>query len=166
MGLERATLAKADQRLRAELDHGDGVQLVKVPVSDAVWATWRRYCEVVGVTMGQGISVLLQNELSKIADVDVLGLVDRLKTEEAELRDRTEKLEESERANAKKANDLATLDQELRIRERALAQRTRGLTGTDQRGTGADRGRKLGRNELCWCGSEKKYKVCHLPYDG
>lgn len=156
MGLERATLAKADQRLRAELDHADGVQLVKVPVSAAVWATWRRYCEVVGVTMGQGISVLLQNELSRIADVDVLGLVDRLRAEEAALRDRAEKLDESERVNAKRAKDLAALDQELRRRERALEQRARNLTGTDQRVTGAGRDRKPGRNEPCWCGSGRK----------
>lgn len=24
---------------------------------------------------------------------------------------------------------------------------------------------ELGRNELCWCGSGKKYKKCHLPQD-
>jgi hypothetical protein len=23
----------------------------------------------------------------------------------------------------------------------------------------------LGRNDLCWCGSGKKYKKCHLPAD-
>jgi hypothetical protein len=23
----------------------------------------------------------------------------------------------------------------------------------------------LGRNDLCWCGSGKKYKKCHLPKD-
>lgn len=23
----------------------------------------------------------------------------------------------------------------------------------------------LGRNDLCWCGSGKKYKRCHLPQD-
>ncbi len=26
-------------------------------------------------------------------------------------------------------------------------------------------GVKPGRNELCWCGSGKKYKKCHLPED-
>ena len=165
MGLERATLAKADQRLRAELDHGDGVQLVKVPVSAAVWATWRRYCEVVGVTMGQGISLLLQNELSKIADVDVGGLIDRLKAEEAKLRDRADKLDESERANTRRAEDLAVREQKLRVREGELDQRERDLAGTDPRLTGAGRSRKPGRNEACWCGSGKKYKVCHLPQD-
>jgi uncharacterized protein YecA (UPF0149 family) len=25
--------------------------------------------------------------------------------------------------------------------------------------------RKLGRNDLCWCGSGKKYKRCHLEED-
>ena len=25
--------------------------------------------------------------------------------------------------------------------------------------------RNLGRNELCWCGSGKKYKKCHLMED-
>ncbi len=24
---------------------------------------------------------------------------------------------------------------------------------------------KLGRNDLCWCGSEKKYKKCHFNFD-
>lgn len=24
---------------------------------------------------------------------------------------------------------------------------------------------KIGRNELCWCGSKKKYKNCHLDWD-
>ena len=24
---------------------------------------------------------------------------------------------------------------------------------------------KLGRNDICWCGSNKKYKSCHLTFD-
>lgn len=24
---------------------------------------------------------------------------------------------------------------------------------------------KIGRNELCYCGSQKKYKVCHEKFD-
>jgi len=24
---------------------------------------------------------------------------------------------------------------------------------------------KLGRNDMCWCGSGKKYKACHLALD-
>ncbi len=25
--------------------------------------------------------------------------------------------------------------------------------------------KNVGRNDACWCGSGKKYKVCHLPAD-
>jgi hypothetical protein len=41
------------------MDHEEGVQLVKVPVSDAVWSTWRRYCEAAGIPMGRALAILL-----------------------------------------------------------------------------------------------------------
>ena len=25
--------------------------------------------------------------------------------------------------------------------------------------------KKLGRNDPCWCGSQKKYKHCHMDFD-
>jgi hypothetical protein len=52
--LDREALAKIDRRIFSEFDHAEGVHLVKVPVSDAVWSTWRRYCEAVGLSMGEG----------------------------------------------------------------------------------------------------------------
>ncbi|MDH3189054.1 MAG: hypothetical protein OEM39_00190 [Acidimicrobiia bacterium] len=52
--MDRRILAKVDQRLRSELDHEAGTQLVKVPVSGAVWSTWRRHCEAVGDVDGSG----------------------------------------------------------------------------------------------------------------
>ena len=42
--------------------------MVKVPVSDATWSTWRRYCDVVEVTMGQGIAGLVVHELATVVD--------------------------------------------------------------------------------------------------
>jgi uncharacterized protein YecA (UPF0149 family) len=30
---------------------------------------------------------------------------------------------------------------------------------------GQSQTRNIGRNELCWCGSGKKYKKCHLMED-
>ena len=54
MTLIRGTLAKIDRRILAEFDHTDGVQLVKVSVCDAVWSTWRRYCNAVGGHDGTG----------------------------------------------------------------------------------------------------------------
>jgi hypothetical protein len=55
MALNRQTLAKVDARLRSEMEHDEGIHLVKVPVSEAVWSTWRRYCDAVGVAMGRAV---------------------------------------------------------------------------------------------------------------
>jgi hypothetical protein len=54
MALDRGTLAKIDRRVFAELGHTVAIQTVKVPLSDAMWSTWRRYCEAIGLTMGRG----------------------------------------------------------------------------------------------------------------
>ena len=51
MTLNRQTLAKIDKQILSQMDHDEGVQLVKVPVSEAVWSTWRRYCEAVGLRL-------------------------------------------------------------------------------------------------------------------
>lgn len=68
MALDRGTLARIDRRTFTELNHVTGVQVVKVPVSDAVWSTWRRYCDVLGVTMGQGVAGLISHELATVID--------------------------------------------------------------------------------------------------
>lgn len=45
---------------------------MKVPVSHAVWSTWRRYCDVVaGVSMGGAIGILIEHELSTVDDTDL-----------------------------------------------------------------------------------------------
>ena len=66
MALERGTLAKIDRRIFAELDHCAGMQLVKVPLPEAVWSTWRRYCQAIGLTMGSGIAGLINQELGAL----------------------------------------------------------------------------------------------------
>jgi hypothetical protein len=66
MALDRGMLARIDRRVFTELDHYDGVQVVKVPVSDAVWSSWRRYCDVLDVTMGQAVAGLISHELATI----------------------------------------------------------------------------------------------------
>ena len=58
MTLDRGTLAKIDRQVLSALDHGQGMRVVKVPLSEAVWSTWRRYCDALGVTMGAGIAGL------------------------------------------------------------------------------------------------------------
>jgi hypothetical protein len=54
MGLDRNALARIDRRVLAEIDGDGGVQMVKVPVSDALWSVWRRYCDAVGGDHGRG----------------------------------------------------------------------------------------------------------------
>ena len=70
MTLDRGRLAKIDQQVFAELDHTDGVQMVKVPVSDALWSTWRRYCEAMGMSMGASIARLMVDELETVVGGD------------------------------------------------------------------------------------------------
>jgi len=70
MSLDRRILTKIDRCIFSEFDRADSVQLAKIPVSDVVWSTWRRYCDVVGVTMGQGIAGLVVRELGTVVGSD------------------------------------------------------------------------------------------------
>jgi hypothetical protein len=151
MALDRGRLARIDRRVFVELDHSDGSQVVKVPVSDAVWSTWRRYCDALGVTMGQGVAGLITQELDAVIDeapdVSVFDLAqaakeraDRLDAQERELEDRVEQL--------RRAEELLR-EREARLRRRAAE------------AGGARVVAKVGRNEPCSCGSGFKYKLCH-----
>ena len=150
MTLNRQTLAKIDKQILSQMDHDGGVQLVKVPVSEAVWSTWRRYCETVGIPMGRALAVLLHQELASLVDEDLL---DRTGT----------MLGEREALVAAGEADVAGREREVATREKALAIREQGLAA-QTKPTAAPLPvpvAKLGRNELCWCGSGKKFKYCH-----
>jgi len=97
MTLTRSALARIDARIRSSLDHEEGVQLVKVPVSEAVWSTWRRYCEAVGVPMGRALSILLHRELTSIVDEDLDGAAEMLKGRVNALDEREAALDRKER---------------------------------------------------------------------
>jgi preprotein translocase subunit SecA len=147
--VDRRVLAKVDRRILSELDHSEGVQLVKVPVSDAVWSTWRRYCDAVGVPMGRGLAVLLHQELAAVVDEDLEGLVSALEQREAGIETKEAELAEREQV-------LKERETELAVREHRLAEATRRLEADP-----SWRPPKLGRNERCWCESGKKFKNCH-----
>lgn len=59
MDLDRGVLAKIDRRLLARMEHDQTSRMVRVPVSEAMWATWRRYCSAANVSMGRAIAVLI-----------------------------------------------------------------------------------------------------------
>ncbi len=146
MALDRGTLSKIDRRVFAELDHGEGVQLVKVPLSEAVWAIWRRYCQAAGLTMGAGIAGLITHELGTLANNDehqVTVFADEL---QRQLLARSEALDARERRLDEREESLKSLERLLRARTRPLE-----LPGTAT----------VGRNDPCPCRSGLKYKRCH-----
>jgi uncharacterized protein YecA (UPF0149 family) len=149
MTFNRQTLAKIDKQILSQLDHGEGVQLVKVPVSEAVWSTWRRYCEAVGIPMGRALAVLLHQELALVIEEDL----DRTGTM---LGEREALVAAGEAALAVREREVATREKALAIREQRRAAQTKASAPRPIAPVP-----KLGRNELCWCGSGKKFKYCH-----
>ena len=149
MALEGGVLARIDRRLLKELSDEPGTQLVKVPVSPAVWSTWRRYCEIVGLTMGAALAALLRRELESVVEADLASDTSLLEQRSRELDERESQLADRERRLAEQEARLTEWEERLS----AVEQR--------QRAAAVPTGRKVGRNEPCPCGSGRKYKVCH-----
>ena len=163
MGLDRGTLAKIDRRVFAEFGHTVATQTVKVPLSDAVWSTWRRYCDAIGLTMGEGIASLIDHELRTVVGEAAGEAVpvfagraeELLAVRESKVAAREDELEAAE-------GRLRGWTERLRIREEELQageQRTRVASSLVLRPVQANR--KVGRNERCPCRSGLKYKHCH-----
>lgn len=151
MALDRGRLARIDRRVFVELDHSDGVQVVKVPVSDAVWSTWRRYCDALGMTMGRAVAGLITYELATVVD-DVSG--DRAFDLEQATQERADRLNTRERELDDRAAQIRRAEELLREREGRLQRRAAEASGARIMAT-------VGRNEPCPCGSGFKYKLCH-----
>ena len=154
MCLDRGALAKIDRKVFVELDHADGVQAVKVPVSDAVWSTWRRYSEAMGLSMGEGVAGLILDELKTVVDSSSTGagvLADQV-AKQAE--DRASQLEARQHELDLRIEELRRKEEHLRAWERRF--RTPRVTSSRTQ-TSA----KMGRNDRCPCGSGLKYKHCH-----
>ena len=146
MDLDRGTLAKIDRKMLSGLDHKENWQMVRVPVSDAMWSTWRRYCGVLGVSMGRGISVLVAHELGALMDVDVDRGAVFASVLQRQLVTRSEDLNARERRlNDKERSPRSSL--------RLLRAKTIPLDPAAHSNTG--------RNDPCPCGSGFKYKRCH-----
>lgn len=146
MTLDRGVLASIDRRVFAEFEHGAGLQLVKVPLSDAVWSTWRRYCTAVGVTMGGGIAHLVVHELgSVIRTVDQPGPV-LAQDLEHRFADRAAELDARDRRLNEREQSIRASEQSLRVRA-AIHEPSAPM--------------RVGRNDPCPCGSGLKYKRCH-----
>ena len=157
MALDRGTLTRIDRRVLAELAHTGGSQAVKVPVSDAVWSTWRRYCEAIGLSMGEGVAGLIAHELETVvSDGDDASDVfaEQVARQAVE---RASELDARERELSARADRLRRKEVHLAAWEQRI--RTQRMSGAPARPV-----TKVGRNERCPCGSGLKYKHCHgLP---
>jgi hypothetical protein len=154
MVLERGTLTRIDRRVFAELAHTGGVQAVKVPVSDAVWSTWRRYCAAIGLSMGEGVAGLIAHELETV--VGAGGDASDVFAEQVarQMGERVSRLDARGRELDTRAERLRTKEVHLAAWEHQI--RTQRMPGAPTRAV-----TKVGRNERCPCGSGLKYKHCH-----
>ena len=146
MDVDRGALGRIDRRILSGLDHGERSQMVRVPVSEAVWSMWRRYCKALGVAMGRGVAGLIAHELGIVEGSTTGGgvvfagdLQRRLVARAEDLDVREQRLDERERL-------LRASERRLRVRATPFA-----LSAHV----------KVGRNEPCPCGSGFKYKRCH-----
>ena len=158
MELDRSILSRIDRKLLAGLGHDETYRMVRVPASEAVWSTWNRYCDTVGISMGRAIVTLVEHELRTMVEeanqgAPVFGelAVEQLARDQADLVVRKRRLD-------KREDQLRARDRQVRIAEQQI--RT-GSAGTPQPRKSAP---KIGRNERCPCRSGLKYKHCHgLP---
>jgi hypothetical protein len=176
MTLSRQVLRKIDDALRSEFDQEKGEWMAKVPISGATKAVWQRYCQAVGVGMGEGVAILMLHELASVADEDAETLADRLKTREAEMEARTRELKDREEELNQRDRTLFLREADLEDRKREVAAREQTVAAIEQKlarqlraptrlQSPGDSKSKLGRNDRCWCDSGKKYKNCHLASD-
>jgi hypothetical protein len=184
MDLDWDTLSRIDRRLLAGLDQDESFRMVRVPVTEAAWSTWKRYCAAAGISMGRGIAVLIEHELvsalGETVGVEAAVLAGRA---EEQLIARERHVADQEHAVGAAQEHLAAREQEIAEREHRVAateesvrMRTerlrRGEAALKSREQNADlaliqtvrpiqTGPKIGRNERCRCGSGLKYKHCH-----
>jgi SEC-C motif len=154
MALDRGTLSRIDRRVFAELDHRKRPQMVKVPLSDAAWSPWRRYCEAIGLSMGEAVAGLIVHELETVVgnEGDAIDVFAKQIARQAE--ERASRLDARERELDTRAGRLRNKEAHLAASEHRL--RTQRMSGAPVRAVA-----KVGRNERCPCGSDFKYKHCH-----
>ncbi|MGA7272302.1 MAG: SEC-C metal-binding domain-containing protein [Acidimicrobiia bacterium] len=175
MSLPPGILAKVDGQLRVALRDQDEGLTARVPVSREQWAVWKRYCDMVGVSAGGGLAVLVDHELASVVDEEIATLSESIRTREAALTRRETELANREDSVARRERACDWREQQLELkglrleeREQRLDSREKALDllATASQSRTPHRARvKPGRNELCWCDSKKKYKNCHLKWD-
>jgi len=125
MTLSRQVLRKIDDVLRAEFDQEKGEWMAKVPISGASKVVWQRYCQAVGVGMGEGVALLILHELASVAGEDAETLADRRNARDEELKERVQELKGRE-------SELNQRDRALVLREADLEDRAKDLAARER----------------------------------
>lgn len=152
MSIDREKLARIDRRLFAEFDGAAKARPVRIRVSDPLWSAWRRYCDLVEVSMGDAIAALVAGELESLVGEDDGKTLDLIEATKVTLKQRSTALDERER-------QLDVREERLQRREQTLLDKER--LAADLRKPRATVPLTVGRNEACPCGSGIKYKRCH-----
>ncbi len=120
--------------------------MVRLPVSEASWSTWKRYCDALGISMGRAIVALVEHELrSVVGEVEYeSAFLDQI---QSGVEDRQAVLDARERS--------------LEVREEALRERERRIRASREPLPRRAAVAKVGRNDPCPCGSGLKLKRCH-----
>ena len=163
MDMDRGTLARIDRKLLAGLGDDEAYRTLRVPATGAKWATWKRYCDSVGVSMGRAVTMLIDRELVGVfGDVtgDELPVFAQRAAEE--LASREAKIVAREREVDTEAARMRERSEQLRRWEDAIEAREQQAETVSKLTSPHATGRaKIGRNERCPCGSGLKYKHCH-----
>ena len=163
MDLNRGVLARIDRRLLAAFEQNETYRMVRVPATNSKWSIWKRYCDVVGVSMGRAIAAMIDRELTAVFG-DSAGDPSPLFAEQAE-----ESLARRQEQVARRELEAAATEERLRAWSESVRQREGELKAREQRAQLAaklfarprEAPTKVGRNERCPCGSVLKYKHCH-----
>ena len=163
MDMDRGTLARIDRKLLAGLCDDEALRTLRVPAHGAKWATWKRYCDAAGISMGRAVAILIDRELRCVFGEHTAGewpvfaqqATEKLANRKAMIETRERIVDTGETRMRETSERLRRWEDELEAREQQadFASEIASRHSTNHA--------KIGRNERCPCGSGLKYKRCH-----
>lgn len=125
MDLDRGAVASIDRKLLAGLGHGETLRTLRVPATAAKRATWKRYCDAAGVSMGRAVATLMDRELLAVfsehtaATLPVFAqqAIDELERRETKIEAREHEVDVNEGRLREMSQRLRRWENELEARE-------------------------------------------------
>jgi hypothetical protein len=125
MDLDRGALARIDRKLLASLGNDEAFRTLRVPATGAKWATWKRYCDAAGISMGRAVAALIDAELLSVSGEHASGewpvlvkqATEELENREARIGAREHKVDTDEERMRERSERLRRWKNELEARE-------------------------------------------------